>query len=200
MAGVKVSKYGQWEQTSAVVNTMLTKFQRARRQAVLQEAHMLRAEIVQGIRRGAPGGKAFVPLAKTTLAVRKLRRRGGTKPLIVSGGLVGSVRVKEQGDAVFVGVLRSAEKGRHNIAEINEHGSRPIVVRLTPKSRRFLMMTFRKAGLIQASEKKTAIAVIRIPPRPFIRPVVESALFAPGVMRERFTRRLAIAMDMMLGA
>jgi len=199
MVGVKVTKTGQWSQASAVVNTMIGTFSKAQRQATLKEAHLMRAEIVKGIRSGAPGGVPFKPLAPTTLAVRALLGRGGKKPLIVSGGLRNSIRVKEQGDAVFVGVLRSADKGKANIAELNEFGSRPIVVPITAKSRRFLMAAFRKAGTIQPSATGTTVAVIRIPPRPFVRPVAESQLFAPAVVKKRFERNLAIGMGGILG-
>lgn len=199
-AGISVKKIGQWEQTSAIVNTMVTKYQKAQRRATLKEAQLMRREIIKGFRTGAPGGKAFKPLEPSTLAVRAFKGRGGKKPLIVSASLRNSIRIKEQGDEVFVGVLRSAEKGLVNIAEMNEFGSRPIVVPITDKSRRFLMAAFRKAGIVKPSSgSKTSVAIIRIPPRPFIGPVAESALFAPAAVRKRYEANLAMEMGGQLG-
>ncbi len=199
VAGLNVAKTGQWERSKVIVNSMTAGLAKAQKQATLKEAQLMRKEIVTGIRTGSPGGKTFKPLAATTLAVRAFKGRGGKKPLIVSGSLRNSIKIKQQGDEVFVGVLRSASKGKANIAEIQEFGSRPIVVPITPRSRRFLMAAFRSAGLLKTGGKKTGIAVIRIPPRPFITPVVESALFKEATMRKRYEHNLSIGMGGMLG-
>ncbi len=119
--------------------------------AVLQEAQFFRTKIVAGLREGAPGSQAFAPLAPTTLAIRKFRDFGGTKPLIVRGDLRNSITVVKQGDTVFVGVLRTAKAGGRqslaNVAAIHEFGSRPIVLQLTPKVRWFLHAAFRAADV-----------------------------------------------------
>ena len=47
--------------------------------ALMQEAQFLRTKIVEGIREQAPGGRAFAPLAPTTLAIRQFRGFRGTR-------------------------------------------------------------------------------------------------------------------------
>jgi hypothetical protein len=48
-------------------------------------------------------------------------------------------------------------------------------MRLTPKARAFLHAAFRKAGLDapDTGRRSTGIAVVQVPPRPFIAPVFE---------------------------
>src|SRR5262245_40949388 len=62
-----------------------------------------------------------------------------------------------------------------DIAVLNEFGSRPIVVRLTPKARAFLHAAFRHAGLDGpgARQPRTCIAVIYVPARPFLAPAFD---------------------------
>lgn len=162
----------------------------------MQEAQFFRTKIVEGLRSGAPGGQAFQPLAPTTLAIRRLRGAKGTKPLIVHGDLRNSIAVVKEGDGVFVGVLRSAKSSGGgslvNVAAIHEFGSRPIVLKITPKVRALLHAAFRKAGLDAPSGERpsTGVAVIRIPPRPFLRPVFD-AYGAPDVVAKRFVERVS---------
>ena len=86
-----------------------TGMQAAFDKALLQEAQFLRTKIVEGIREQAPGGRAFTPLAPTTLAIRQFRGFHGTKALLVQGDLRNSITVTKDGDKVFVGVLRTAQ-------------------------------------------------------------------------------------------
>lgn len=75
----------------------------------------------------------------------------------------------KEGDAVFVGVLRSAKCSGGgslvNVAAIHEFGLRPIVLKITPKVRALLHAAFRQAGLEQPSgdRQSKSVAVIRIP-------------------------------------
>jgi len=116
------------------------------------------------------------------------------EPLIVQGDLRNSIAVVKEGDGVFVGVLRSAKSSGGgslvNVAAIHEFGSRPIVLKITPKVRALLHAAFRKAGLDAPSGERpsTGVAVIRIPPRPFLRPVFE-VYGAPEVVAKRFVDR-----------
>jgi hypothetical protein len=138
------------------------------------------------------------PLAPTTLAVRQVVGFKGTKPLLNRGDLRNGIVVKREGGAIFVGVLRNA-KGKNGkaiakIAEINEFGSRPIVIRLTLKAHRFLMMAFRKAGIDrQRSEgpKGAMIVIVQIPARPVFTPVFEKYLSDQGAVAERVMGRIA---------
>lgn len=69
---------------------------------------------------------------------------------------------------------------------LNEFGSRPIVVRLTPKPRAFLHTAFRKAS--------TGRSVLRNPRRPFLGPVFDQYAQPEDVSR-RFLARVAKNLD-----
>jgi hypothetical protein len=187
---IRVVKVGDWDVARRFVSTASRRFREAVDKAVLQEAQFFRTKIVEGLREQAPGGQPFAPLAATTLAVRRFRGFKGTKALIVRGDLRNSIVVVKQAGGVFVGVLRTA-KGKAgqplvNVAAVHEFGSRPIVVKLTPKARRFLHAAFRAAGLdAPAGDRPSVgIAVIRVPARPFLRPVLET-LGPPGNVSQR---------------
>jgi len=193
---VKVTKTGAWSAARKILESGAKRIREAESKAVLQEAQFFRTKILEGLRSGAPGGEAFQPLAPTTLAIRKLRGGKGTKPLIRHGDLRNSITVVKEGDGVFVGVLRSTKSSGGgslvNVAAIHEFGSRPIVLKITPKVRALLHAAFRKAGLDAPSGQRpsTGVAVIRIPPRPFLRPVFET-YGAPDVVAKRFVDRVA---------
>lgn len=195
-----VTKYGDWGTALRIVNTMQSRFTAAAEGAALEEGHFLRKEVVQGISAGAPGGKAFRPLSPLTLAVRKLTGFKGTKPLLNRGDLRNSITVKKVGGVVFVGILRSAKgaggKPIANIAELHEFGSRPIVIRLSKKAHRFLMMALRRAGAGTAAPGHGApagamIAIVQIPARPFFGPVFDKYLSNREEVARRFMGRIA---------
>jgi hypothetical protein len=194
---VKVTKVGDWQLARRLVSTARKRLKDATDKAVLQEAQFFRTKVVEGIREQAPGGEPFKPLAPTTLAIRRFRGFKGTKALVVRGDLRNSIVVVKQPGGVFVGVLRTA-KGKDgqplvNVAAVHEFGSRPIVVKLTPKTRRFLHAAFRAAGLDRPAGDKptTGIAVIKVPARPFLRPVFEKHGADERVVAQRFLGRVA---------
>jgi phage gpG-like protein len=193
---IDVKKIGPWSQVGKLLAAAPRRMQAAFDKALLQEAQFLRTKIIEGIREQAPGGRAFAPPAPTTLAIRQFRGFRGTKALIVQGDLRNSITVVKDGDRVFVGVLRTARnragKSLVNIAALHEHGSRPIVVRLTPRARAFLHAAFRHAGLDGPSSghSSTGIAVIQIPARPFLAPVFEKYA-QPEQISRRFLERVA---------
>ena len=191
---MRVTKVGDWDVARRFVSTASRRFKEAVDKAVLQEAQFFRTKLVEGLREQAPGGQPFAPLAPTTLAVRRFRGFKGTKALIVRGDLRNSIVVVKQAGGVFVGVLRTA-KGKAgqplvNVAAVHEFGSRPIVVKLTPKARRFLHAAFRAAGLDAPAGDRPSIgiAVIKVPARPFLRPIFEKHGQAEDVSR-RFLER-----------
>jgi len=193
---LKVTKVGDWTRVGQLLAGAPKRVQAAIDKAVLQEAQFLRTKIVEGIREQAPGGRAFAPLAPTALAIRKFRGFGGTKALLVQGDLRNSVTVTRDGDRVLVGVLRTARNraGRPlvDIAALNELGSRPIVMRLTPKARAFLHAAFRKAGFDAPApgHPSTGLAIVQIPPRPFLSPIFEKYA-EPSQVSRRFLERVA---------
>jgi hypothetical protein len=192
---VRLNKIGQWPLARRILAGG-RRVKEAIDKALLQEAQFFRTKIVEGLREQAPGGQPFAPLAPTTLAIRRFRGFKGTKALMVRGDLRNSITVVKQPGGVFVGVLRTARgKGGQslvNVAAVHEFGSRPITIKLTPKARRFLHAAFRAAGLDApaADRPGTGIAVIKVPARPFLRPVFEKYGEAEEVAK-RFLERVA---------
>lgn len=192
-----VRKVGGWQTARRFLAVAPARFRRAMDQAVRQEALLYKKEIVQGLTTGEPGGKPFAPLAKTTLATRRARGMRGTKPLIARGDLRRSITlVTVKPGEVFVGILRSA-RGRDgqalvNVAAVHELG-KVVVFRLTPASRRFLAMVLREAGIEpRGGGNPGGIVVVRIPPRPFLRPVFDKlAKGAPARVVQRMAGLLA---------
>jgi hypothetical protein len=190
-----VRKTGAWSRAAKLLATTPARLRAAANKALLQEAQFFRMKIVDGIREQAPGGRPLQPLAPTTLAIRRFLGFRGAKALIARGDLRNSIQVIRGRDSVFVGILRTA-KGKSgqtltNVARVHEYGSRPIIVRLTPKARRFLHAAFRKAGLDRPprSGPSIGIAVMRIPPRPFFAPVFEKFGNDEAAVARRFRER-----------
>jgi hypothetical protein len=162
----------------------------ATHRAVLQEAHALRREIVQGLTAQAPGGQSLEPPAELTLAARRLTGFGGTKALIVRGDLRGAIAVVVQDGEVFVGVPRAArgQDGQSlvDVAWVQEHGSDPIVIPITPAMRRFLAVLYREAGRPREPGSGAGVVVVQIPARPFLRPAFDR--FKVGLSRRLLGR------------
>jgi hypothetical protein len=137
---IDVKKIGPWSRVGKLLASAPRRMQAAFDKALLQEGQFLRTKIVEGIREQAPGGRAFAPLAPTTLAIRQFRGFRGTKALLVQGDLRNSITVVKDGDRVLVGVLRTARsrdgKSLVDIAALQEHGSRPIVIHQRPPEHR----------------------------------------------------------------
>jgi len=193
---VRVTKVGDWALARRLLDQASRRVPQAIDQAVLQEAQYFRTKIVEGIREQAPGGQPFAPPAPTTLAVRRFLGFKGTKALLVHGDLRNSITVVKEGAGAFVGVLRTAKarggEALVNVAAVHEFGSRPIVMKLTPKARRFLHAAFRAAGLERPAGGRPSIgiAIIKVQARPFLWPVFERFGQAEDVSR-RFLDRVA---------
>ncbi len=194
---MKVTKVGDWQLARRLVSSAQRRVEGALEKAVLQEAQFFRTKIVEGLREQSPGGQALKPVAPTTLAIRRFRGFKGTKALLVHGDLRNSIAVVKESGGAFVGVLRSAKGASGqplvNVAAVHEFGSRPIVVKLTPKVRRFLHAAFREAGLDspRGDGPSTGIAVIKVPARPFLRPVFERYGGNPEEVSRRFLGRVS---------
>jgi hypothetical protein len=93
--------------------------------------------IVMGIRRQAPGGKPFRPLAASTIKAKG----GKSKALIDKGDYIRSVNVKEIGSGIayFVGVHKEARNSQGdslaNIGEVLEFGTRDKRIKPLPHLR-----------------------------------------------------------------
>lgn len=205
MAKVDILQVGDWRKAQAILSSAPTRLKVAMEVATAQEAQLFRNKIVEGFRTQAPGGKRFRPLRPLTLAIRRFTGKRSTKALIVDGDLRNSIKAVRTGEGWFVGVLKSARSrdGRKlvDVAAVHEFGSRTFTVEVTPKMRRFLMMVISaelggpsggRGGL------KRGILVIRIPARPFIRPVFEK-WGQPALVKRRFMSRVGRLMTGDLG-
>lgn len=210
---------GEWEKARTILNNAGGVLD-AIDYAVKQEAQHARREIVKGMTKQEPGGKKFLPLAPTTIATRRFRKFGGSKALLVTAALRNSITVTRAGPGMmFVGVLRSAKrpdgKQLFNIARVHEEGQ-TMVIPTSPKMIRLLMAIFRQSGVKRKSKAlrkrlmrhfsdeersgvATGVIVVRVPPRPFIRPVIEEILRHPIALQERMTTRVAYRLKLALG-
>ncbi len=183
---------GDWALAKRVLTQAPDKIQRAYRKTLRREAHYLRAEMIRGITKQAPGGARFPPLSEVTLAIRKLKGFAGTKALIYRGDLRNAINVIIRKDDAFVGVPRKARaKGMRSlidVARIHEYGAGPFVIPKTRKMLNFLFAALKNAGIKPAGKgDKSGVIVISIPARPFIRPVFEKYAKERG---KRFLQRL----------
>jgi len=138
--------FGQWARARQVLGTGLSsKLARALRQATVKNAVLLVREIKKGIKAQAPGGHPFVKLADSTV-----RRKRSSKALIDTGFLLASITQLVLGDRAFVGLLRGTRNKDGdeivNIGAVMEFG---------------------------ATIRHPSGAVIVIPARPFLHPVME---------------------------
>lgn len=203
---------GDWDRAKATLKNAATRVAKATDKAVAQEAQDARKQIVQGIRKQAPGDKQFIPLSKLTIAMRKRSGFRGRKALIRTAALIGSVSVKRVGmGRYFIGVLRGASEPNGqsfaNVADVMENG-RTFVMRVTPKMRRLIMMAMREAGILRKRRSKKdrdagvmakRVIVVRIPPRPFVGPVMRKLQQNPSAVKARLRQRTAKLLGYSLG-
>ncbi|ABB38696.2 hypothetical protein Dde_1899 [Oleidesulfovibrio alaskensis G20] len=141
-----VKRTGDWDKARARLNAgMGPRLASALRQATIRNALFLAREIQRGIRSQSPGGQPFSKLAESTIA-----RKGSSKALIDTGFLINAITQRIMADKAFVGLLRGTvnQDGEDivNIGAVMEYG---------------------------ATIKHPNGAIIIIPPRPFLHPVME---------------------------
>lgn len=196
---MKVQKTGDWALARGILSGAPMKMKGAVNIAFRQEAQLLRKEIIQGITKQAPGGESFKPLSPLTLAARKMAGFSGTKTLMVRGDLRNAIVAEVKGDEAFIGIPKKARDKSGNpvidVARVHEFGAGPFVIPITPAMRRYLFALYAKAGKSQSVSAGSGkgVVVIKIPARPFLRPVFKA--FSKDVQR-RFLRRLARALGM----
>lgn len=217
---LKAKLFGDWSRVGDILGQS-EKLKKAINQAVLQEAQFARTAVVKGITAQAPGGRPFEALSALTLALRRAKGFRGKKVMMVTGGLRNSVTVKQVASGkVFLGVLRGARgksgQNLYNVAAIQENGA-TIVIRVTPKMKRWLMMELRKSGFSAKATgrdrkgrfKRTkasgtgqlskGVIVVRIKARPFISPVIDKIASNPAAMQQRLAKTVAQKMGLALG-
>jgi hypothetical protein len=162
--------------------------------AIGKEAHKIANMIRDAFNSQGSHGTKWEPPAEETLRMRRAKgKRGRTKALMVYGDLRGSIKVKKVGSTEwFVGVHRSAKhrrtgKALANIAAIHEFGADGFTIPVTKKMRAYFWFLHLKtrgawrAGsgrkppkfMIMPIHPSKTVIEMRIPARPFIRPVWE---------------------------
>lgn len=184
----KFDLIGDWEKALKVTRSL--SLDTAINRAVKQEAALAVRIIKQNLQRGgAPAGAPFAALSPWTVASRRLAKPPvrGTKPLMARADLYDAITYvvvedNKRDTTAFVGVLKQARSSSPggaslvNIGVVQEFG-KTIVVRITPKMQRFLGVLAKQMGAApkpgggKGSGKR--FLVIRIPPRPFIRPAFD---------------------------
>jgi len=152
--------------------------------AIRRAALLAERELKKGLRSGAPGGQRFKPLALSTTLLR-----GGKKPLLDTGSLLGSIttNLNKGRKSAFVGVLRTARKNGDNLMNVavaHEFGTKRYVVKVTPAMRRFFwVLHFKSGGRIKPFKASTTWFMHPgVPARPFVRPVIRA--IRPRLERE----------------
>lgn len=145
----------------AILNASKTEMNGAIRKALKAEGEHLRAKLVESVDKVKP------PLGWPRL------NHGGSKPLRKTGELVNSIAAVVKNLELFVGIPRAS--GRARLAAIHENGA-VIVQRMTDRQRKFLHARLSKIAskVGTGGGSGNGILVIVIPPRPFIRPVLEA--------------------------
>ena len=184
-----------WTRVVSGLAGMPLRLRTAQRRALMEQAKRFQTAVRVGIEQQAPGGKPFAPLSPFTLAVRQFLNMPSTKALLVRGRLSRGVKVKKiTEDDIFVGVLNDGTEGSRGlplikVALTEEYGSE-FVIQITPKMHAFFMAVLRTQDLPigpPGSGRSSGQLYIRIPPRPFLQPVMDE--FAKTFEAE-FTRSL----------
>ena len=142
---MSVRRFGDWDRARELLaNNLGHRMAVEIRKATIKNAMLLVREIKRGIRSQAPGGEQFAPLAQVTID-----RKGSSKALIDTGFLINSITEKIMGDQAFIGLLRTSVykdgESLANVGAIMEYG---------------------------ATINHPSGAVIVIPPRPFLHPIM----------------------------
>ena len=153
---------GDWDKLEEMLNP--SRLQQTLKKCAARVGNYGASQVKKGIVSGAPGGQKFASLADYTK-----ERKHSSSPLVDKGDLVGSVTYQVTDDLshIFIGVNKGKEV---NIAAVHEYGC---TIAVTPKMRAYLHYN----GLHLKEETK----YIHIPPRPFLRPVLDSNEFRAEV-------------------
>jgi len=203
-------KLNGFAQASGRMRDLSKRLPSALDRAAAQQAQLIRKQMVEGLRKQAPGGKPLQQLSKLTIALRKAKGFRGTKALLRTGTLMQNISVQRQkASAYFIGVLRGGvgKNGEPvlNIAEIHEFG-RTFVIRMTPKMRRWLMMMLRRTKVLNRRRKEQGesavqqrVMVVKIVARPFIAPVIDQVKRNPAALNMQIARSLAKSVGLKFG-
>ena len=161
---------GDWKRLDEILNP--ANIRKGVTQAAARVGNYGASQVKKGIVSGSPGGQTFAPNSPLTIA-----RKGSSSPLIDDGDLVGSItyQIIDDAKSVFIGVKKGVKRKKDGkdiaeIATVHEFGC---TIPVTHKMRAY----FRYEGI----NLKASTQYIYIPPRPFLRPVLNSQDFRAKV-------------------
>jgi len=196
---VRVRLTGDWRRAQRVLSGSARKIRGGLQAAVRGEAKRARDEVVRGVRKQAPGGEALDKPSPITLASRQLEGVRGRSALRASGELLRAITYVARGLEAFVGIKASArgKDGRRlaDVAQAQEEGAGPTVIPMTEGMRRYLgvLRSRTGGGGGGGGGSGSGAIVVRIPPRPFLRPAFEVAIRgARRRLRDRVARRFGL--------
>lgn len=194
---MRVRLTGDWRKVQRVLTGGVRKVRGGLEAAVREEAKRARDEVVRGVRKQAPGGKALDKPSPLTLASRQLEGVRGRSALRASGELLRAITHVARGLEAFVGIKGSVrgKDGRRlaDVAQAQEEGAGPFVIPMTEGMRRYLGVLRSQAGGDGGGGGGSGAIVVRIPPRPFLRPAFEAAIRgARQRLRDRIARRFGL--------
>lgn len=204
----KIKLTGAWKEALGILGDKKT-LHAAIDHAVMAEAELARRKIVKGMTDQAPGGSPFQPLSDLTLASRRFRKFRGKKILIVTANMRNSIKAKRVRSGIAtVGVAadRRTANGKllSSVWQVQEYGA-TIAINVTPKMRRWFFTMLRKTGAYDATKATSGsgnaknVWIVKIPPRPFLRPVFEEIQNNRSALQARLAKRVAAYMRGSLG-
>lgn len=108
---------GDWDKLENALRNAGNKIDEAATKAAGQAGFLLVKRIKEGIKSQAPAGQKFEPIGALTAW-----KKGSTKALMDSGGLVRSITWKRVRGGVWIGTNYRSKKGI-NIARVHEKGA-----------------------------------------------------------------------------
>lgn len=176
-SGVRLT--GDWKKLDRTLAKAPKRIQEARIQLTKAEAQFFEGEMKRGIANQNPGGRRFKPLSASTLLARRIAGVSSNRALV---GLIDEISSRRiSGGGWFAGIF---DRQAAAIGRIHEEGVGPILIKITPKMRRYLFGVLFK-GRPRSGGTSTGVLSITIPARPFVRPVL-----VREARRNRALRRL----------
>jgi hypothetical protein len=176
---MRVKRTGQWEELDRILKTTPAKIKTATVVLTKAEADFFEGEIRRGIKNQAPGGRRFKPLSPSTIAARRASGISGDKALIATEKLLNGIKARRVAGGWFTGIR---DKNLARIGAIHEEGLGPIQIKITPRMRAYLFAVVFK-GRPKTGGRSRGVVSIKIPARPFIKPVLKREGRRREVMR-----------------
>ena len=177
-----IERYGAWDKVKAMLARASATLMPTAEEVLAEEAEFARDRIREELtsQRGAARQTG-------TRAVQQLRGQQHTFDASV-------IATRRRRGSVFIGIPLSAKtrdgKSAARVAAVREHGAGPFAVKITPKSRRFLAMAFRRYGMPPKLARGRGFALVRVPERPFMAPVWQRYYAGRGLRTRVVLRRL----------